>query len=99
MTHAYEPDAACGGKTDRIRSSTISRNLPLFSIADSKDRLRVVIWKLAHLIFRVTVRPREFAFSHQRQTSSAIAMTEVVRFGDDLPGRPDRPGSDRSRRA
>jgi hypothetical protein len=35
----------------------------------------VIIWKFAHLIFTVTVLPREFAFSHQRQTSSAIAMT------------------------
>jgi hypothetical protein len=39
------------------------------------DRLRVAIWKFAHLIFTVTVRPRDFAFSHQPQTSSAIAMT------------------------
>ena len=31
--------------------------------------------KSAHLIFTVTVRPREFAFSHQAQTSLAIAIT------------------------
>jgi hypothetical protein len=71
-----------GGKADRIRSSATSRNLSLVSIVVSMDRLRVVIWKLAHLTFTVTVRPREFAFSHQPQTSSAIAITPAsIRAG------------------
>src|SRR5579872_2761339 len=32
------------------------------------DRLREDIWKSAHLIFTVTVRPKQFVFSHQPQT-------------------------------
>jgi transposase len=36
----------------------------LDGLAVSIDRLRFEIWKLAYLIFTVTVRPRQFAFSH-----------------------------------
>src|SRR5271166_433899 len=64
-----------GGKTDRIRSRATSYNLSLVAIAVSIDRLRVEIWKSAHLIFTVTVRPRECVFSHHLQTSSAISIT------------------------
>src|SRR5262249_6070764 len=57
-----------GGKTDRIRPRATSCSLSLVSMLVSIDRLRVDIWKLAHLIFTVTVRPRKSAFSHQVQT-------------------------------
>ena len=65
----------CGGKTVRINSRASSCSLSLVSIGVSTDRLREDIWKFAHLIFTVTVRPRQFVFSHQAQTSSAIAIT------------------------
>src|SRR2546428_10855532 len=38
-------------------------------------RLRVTCRKSAYLIFTVTVRPKACLFSHQAQTSSAIAST------------------------
>ena len=47
----------------------------LFGSPISIDRLPSAQRKSAHLIFTVTVRPREFAFSHHAQTSLAIAIT------------------------
>src|SRR5436305_14741038 len=62
--------------------------------------LRVTCRKLAYLIFTVTVRPKVCVFSHQAQTSSAIASTpasmaagsvrssaKVVSDPEDLRGR------------
>src|SRR3984957_839489 len=66
----------------RINSRASSCSFSLVWIGVSIDRLREDIWKFAHLIFTVTVRPRQFVFSHQAQTSSAIAITPAsIRTG------------------
>ena len=67
-------------------------------------RLRVAWRKSSYLIFTVTVRPKACAFSHQAQTSSAIACTpasisagcvrsleKVVSDPEDCVGGPARP--------
>ena len=48
------------------------------AIAVEKLRLLVTNWKSANLTFTVTVRPKAVAFSHQAQTSSAMATTPAV---------------------
>ncbi len=44
-------------------------------IIAGKLRLRVTCWKSANFTFTVTARPKALAFSHQAQTSSAMAST------------------------
>jgi hypothetical protein len=72
---------------------------PRFNRRFSIDRLREDIWKSAHLIFTVTVRPRQFIFSHRAQTSSAIAITPAsiragsIRSSEKVVSDPEERGS------
>src|ERR1700755_3314024 len=58
----------------RTSSTLACCNRSRRAIATGKLRLRVTWWKSANLTFTVTFLPKAFAFSHQAQTSSAIAL-------------------------